>query len=40
MKLWSVRLLTNAIFELSGDHFGPAFAPHASMNGFSPLSVS
>ena len=38
MKLWSVRVLTNAILRPSGDHFGPLCTPHWMMNGFSPRS--
>ena len=40
MKLWSVRVLTNAILRPSGDHFGPLCTPHWVMNGFSPRSRS
>ena len=39
-KLWSVRVLTNAILRPSGDHFGPLCTPHSVMNGFSPRSIS
>ena len=39
MKLCVVRLLVNAIFELSGDHRGPLFTPQALMNGASPRST-
>ena len=39
MKLWSVRLVENAMRVPSGENFGPLFRPHALMNGASPLSI-
>src|ERR1051326_693279 len=40
MKLWSVRLLTNASFLPSGDQTGFELAPQILTNGFTPLSTS
>src|SRR6266702_5087000 len=40
MKLWFVRLLTNASFPPSGDQTGFVLVPQILMKGFSPLSTS
>ena len=40
MNPWSVRVVTKAIFDPSGDQRGLDCTPHSLMNGLSPLSMS
>src|SRR6185312_11564752 len=39
MSEWFSRMLTNAIFEPSGDHVGWPLLPHSLMNGIPPESI-
>ncbi len=39
-KLWSVRVVTKAIFLPSGDQAGALCAPHSVMKALSPRSIS